>query len=193
MTNEELSLRTKEQLSDTLKAEMKKKPLAKITVSSLISICNINRNTFYYHFQDVYALLKWTLDKDAAELLKRMDLLVYPEEAINFILDYVDNNRRFLSCAYESLSHEQVKTFFKTEMLGIIRSALEEAEHNLGVRMNDGFRDFVVSFLTEAMAGAIIAYLMEKPDVSREVLSGYIVELCTISLRALITEKGIPE
>ena len=41
---------------------MEKKPLSKITVSEIIADCNVNRRTFYYHFDDIYALLKWVLD-----------------------------------------------------------------------------------------------------------------------------------
>ena len=32
-------------------------PFEKITVSTLIRECNISRNTFYYHYPDIYALL----------------------------------------------------------------------------------------------------------------------------------------
>ena len=39
--------------SDLLEAS----PFEKITVSTLIRECNISRNTFYYHYPDIYALL----------------------------------------------------------------------------------------------------------------------------------------
>lgn len=35
-----------------------KKPLEKITVRDIVDDCGINRNTFYYHFQDIYAVLE---------------------------------------------------------------------------------------------------------------------------------------
>ena len=34
---------------------MEKKPLSKITVSEIIADCGVNRKTFYYHFEDIYA------------------------------------------------------------------------------------------------------------------------------------------
>ena len=37
---------------------MEKKPLSNITVSEIIADCGVNRKTFYYHFEDIYALLK---------------------------------------------------------------------------------------------------------------------------------------
>ena len=35
-----------------------KKPLEKITVRDLVDDCGINRNTFYYYFQDIYAVME---------------------------------------------------------------------------------------------------------------------------------------
>ena len=34
-----------------------KKPLRKITVKDIVSACGITRNTFYYHFHDIYEVL----------------------------------------------------------------------------------------------------------------------------------------
>lgn len=57
-------------LSGALKNAMKSKSLSKITVSELIEACGVNRKTFYYHFQDIYDLLKWTLEQEELRLLK---------------------------------------------------------------------------------------------------------------------------
>ena len=48
----------KKTLAVSLKRFMEKKPLSKITVSEIIADCGVNRKTFYYHFEDIYALLK---------------------------------------------------------------------------------------------------------------------------------------
>ena len=87
MKYEATSLNTKNLLSGALKKTMKGKPLSKITVSMIVSECGVNRNTFYYHFDDIYDLLKWTLEQEAVEVVKNFDLLVNPEEAISFIID----------------------------------------------------------------------------------------------------------
>ena len=35
-----------------------KKPIEKITVRDIVDECGVNRNTFYYYFQDIYAVLE---------------------------------------------------------------------------------------------------------------------------------------
>jgi len=49
---------TKKALAAALKKMMEVKPIDKITVKDLVEICGVNRQTFYYHFDDVYDLLE---------------------------------------------------------------------------------------------------------------------------------------
>ena len=42
-----------------MKELMKRKSLEKITVSDIVQNCGLNRQTFYYHFQDKYDLVNW--------------------------------------------------------------------------------------------------------------------------------------
>ena len=41
----------------------KKKDIDKITVKELAENCNISRQSFYYHFQDIYGVLEWTINR----------------------------------------------------------------------------------------------------------------------------------
>ena len=45
--------RTKELLTDTFWELLEEKAYSKITVNDIVSRCDVNRNTFYYHFQDI--------------------------------------------------------------------------------------------------------------------------------------------
>lgn len=49
---------TKKAIMDSFLHLMEKKPLEKITVRDIVDDCGINRNTFYYYFQDIYAVLE---------------------------------------------------------------------------------------------------------------------------------------
>ena len=82
MKHEVTTLNTKKMLAASLKIYMEKKPLSKITVSEIIADCGVNRKTFYYHFQDIYGLMKWMLEEEAIEVVKQFDLLVDYREAI---------------------------------------------------------------------------------------------------------------
>ena len=49
--------RTKELLTDTFWELLDEKPYSKITVKDIVNRCDVNRNTFYYHFQDIPSLM----------------------------------------------------------------------------------------------------------------------------------------
>ena len=51
---------TKRALEDSLKHLLLKKPVNKITNNDITEDCVVNLATFYYHFQDIYALIEWS-------------------------------------------------------------------------------------------------------------------------------------
>lgn len=62
-----MSLTTKRALAESLKKLLSKKNLDKITVKDIITDCGVNRQTFYYHFHDIYALTEWALRRASLE------------------------------------------------------------------------------------------------------------------------------
>ena len=49
---------TKDAIKMTFVSLLDQKPLNQITVKMVVEECGINRNSFYYHFQDIPALLE---------------------------------------------------------------------------------------------------------------------------------------
>lgn len=49
----------KAKIAETLYELLKHKPLDKITVKELVDTCNISRQSFYYHFQDIMDVVEW--------------------------------------------------------------------------------------------------------------------------------------
>ena len=52
MSNNTNLSETKLQMAEALKRLIKDRPFSKITVQDIVTECNINRNTFYYHFEN---------------------------------------------------------------------------------------------------------------------------------------------
>lgn len=173
MTHEEASLQTKSALSASLKKFMAKKPLKKITVSEIIADCNVNRKTFYYHFEDIYALLKWTLEQEAIEIVKAFDFLNDYEEVLDFTIRYVQANAHILNCAYDSIGRDELKRFFYQDFTFIVRRIIMDCEEQNEIHIDDGFRDFVCDFFTEAIAGMLVNMFKTKREIDNESLSRY--------------------
>ena len=65
-------MKTEQLLADTLKELMSNESLDRITVQELSSACNIKRQTFYYHFRDIYDLLTWMFLNENALINKEV-------------------------------------------------------------------------------------------------------------------------
>ena len=63
------SLITKKAIASGLKELTKKKSFDKITIQDITDICGLNRQTFYYHFQDKYELVDWIYYNEAISII----------------------------------------------------------------------------------------------------------------------------
>ncbi|MGN1099642.1 MAG: TetR/AcrR family transcriptional regulator C-terminal domain-containing protein [Christensenellales bacterium] len=175
-------MNTKKTLAASLKKFMERKPLSKISVSEIIRDCGVNRKTFYYHFEDIYALLKWTLEQEAIEVVKNFDLLLDLEEAIIFVTDYVDANRHILNCAYDSMGRDEMKRFFFSDFSGVIISFIERYTEKNHIDTSDEYKQFVAYFYTEALAGMLIDYFQHKENRDRDKIIKYIENILKKSI-----------
>lgn len=190
MRHEVTSYHTKKALAQSLKKAMNAKALSKITVSEIVNDCGVNRKTFYYHFEDIYALLKWMLEEEAIEVVKSFDLLVNPEEALTFVMDYVDDNKHILNCAYDSMGREGMKRFFLADFCGVVGSIIDSIEADLGTPVPEDFKAFLTTFYTEALSGMLINYFQDKERRSRQELMEYILFILKNSIPNLLREKS---
>ena len=186
MKNEEISLNTKKRLAESLKKALKKKPFQKITISELIRDCNINRKTFYYHFEDIYALLKWTFKQEAIEVVKHFDFMSDYNESVAFIMDYIEENDYIINCVYDSIGRDELKRFFCTDFLEIILSIVEQAEEITGKKLESGYKDFLCHFYMEASAGMLIDWIKERDKKDRTVVIDYISRTIRQSLIGIL-------
>lgn len=165
-----------------MKKLLTQKSFSKISVSEIIADCGVNRKTFYYHFQDIYDLLKWIFEKEAVEVLKGFDCLINLEEAIIFVMDYIDDNQFIINCVYDSIGRDEMKRFLYNDFSGIIAYNVDNAIKQLDINIDEKFKDLVVSFYTEALAGMLIEYLKNKEKYTREEWLKYTLQILKNSL-----------
>lgn len=190
MKHEITSLNTKKTLAESLKKIMKKKNFSKITVTEIIADCGLNRKTFYYHFEDIYGLMKWVLETEAVEVVKQFNLIVDYEEAINFVMDYIDENDYMISCAYDSIGRDEMKKFFFSDFKEMVRSIIDGGEAGVGKKLDEEYKSFLCSFYTEALTGILIDWIKNRNERNRKQVSEYIIATLQESLLAIIRQQG---
>ena len=49
---------TRKAIMDSFMKLVDQRPISKITIKDIVEDCGVNRNTFYYHFADIPALIE---------------------------------------------------------------------------------------------------------------------------------------
>jgi len=152
-----MALATKTKLVEALKKSMEKKPFDKITVKELLEESNMSRPTFYYHFQDIYALMEWMFETEAVELLKKSENCLNWDDGILLLLRYIQENKKVCLCAYNSIGYDTLKhIFFKSvraSLLQFMDTLLEE------IPAKTEHIAFIADFYTTAFAGSVLNWL----------------------------------
>lgn len=188
MTHEENSFQTKKELSVVFKELLKHKSFSKITVSELVRECNLNRKTFYYHFEDIYALLKWTLEQETFEVVRQFDLTTDCQDAFLYVIGYIEQNSFFLNCIYDSLGRDQMKRFLYQDLVGIIDSVVQNAEQEQSAPLPGNLHRFLTEFYTEGIAGMLINTFQENRVLRREDLIEYFSLIVRTSIPATVRQ-----
>ncbi len=190
MKHEVTTLNTKKTLANTLKKLMQEKALSKITVSEIVNECGVNRKTFYYHFEDVYSLLIWMLEEEAVEVVKKFDFLVDCEDAIMFIMNYVDTNRHILNCALDSLGREGLKKFLYADFIGILKATIDNAQKELKITAKEEYKQFLCAFYSEALVGTLIEWFRAPSKINKEKMLHYLTTILRTTLPQALVAEG---
>lgn len=184
------SLNTKKMLSSSLKKFMLKKPLSKITVSEIVADCGINRKTFYYHFEDISDLLKWTLEQEAFDIVKKFDLIHDTEEVISFVLTYVEENKHILQCIHDSVGRDEVKRFFRKDIYAVVLRLIQETEKLHQIQPVKDYEIFLCDFYTNAISGQIVELFYTHEPYDKKKFTRYLVTTLKATLISALEENG---
>ncbi len=73
--------------------------MKKISISDIVEGCNMNRQSFYYHFKDKYDLVNWIYYTEFIVTIK--DLSMSSWEILEKVCDYFYENKTFYRNAFE--------------------------------------------------------------------------------------------
>ena len=148
---------TKRALAASLKNMLLKKPLNKITINDIAEDCGINRMTFYYHFKDIYDLVEWTCEEDAAKALEGKKTYNTWQQGFLNIFYAVLQNKPFIMNVYRSVSREQVEIYLYRVTYDLLIGVVNERSANMSVSEDD--KKFIADFYKFAFVGIMLEWI----------------------------------
>ena len=124
---------TKRTLSETLKKILQEKSLDKVTVVDIVETSAINRQTFYYHFKDIYDLVEWACVEDGKRALQGKRTYNSWQEGLEQIFKAVLENKPFIMNVYRSVSKEQIESYLYKLTFELIEGVVNEKAEGTGL------------------------------------------------------------
>lgn len=163
---------TKIQIAEAFKILSKEKRLDKIAINDITNYCHINRNTFYYHFEDIYCLMSWLFDRETKNLLEEIDLK-NSKDSVTKIVNYIEKNKYLLNCILISYGQELLKKLFYDTFYSAFNELIsnyEKERKNKPPRIDNSFKEFLINFYCGGFAYSIITYFQNNDKTNKKEL-----------------------
>lgn len=116
-------IRTKRKLADALAELLETGPLERIRVHHLTDRCEIHRQTFYYHFADVYALFAWSIREEGAALSARLEAAPDWREALELLLGAIPPRQGWFLAVLNQADPAARQAFFEGLLVPVAKKA----------------------------------------------------------------------
>lgn len=168
-----MSKLTEKALAKALMEELSEKPLDKITVQSLTDKCGLTRNTFYYHFNDVYDLLSHIFLNEMDYLRVKYAEKKNWEDGLEYGLNYLYEHKAAVKNINESNSHELISRYINhianEHAAAVVSLQYDDPDHEL----DSPTLMIVAKFYKAALLGALQDWIATEMKESPTELAKY--------------------
>ena len=156
------------------------KSIDKITVKDICERCEINRNTFYYYFGDIYEVLEAMIEFETEQSLKEEDAQASFYEELLQKYHLVLNYKKAISHLYDSKNRELVSNYFYIITENFIRKHIrKEAE---GMNVPEEEIKFIIDFYSNSLMGMMLRWIREKMPEKKD----HLIRQWSISYQATV-------
>ena len=173
---------TKKAIKEAFIALLEEHPLADITVKDIVEKCEINRNSFYYHYQDIPTLIEEIVKEEAEQIFEKYPSVSTIVECFDALIEFASHRKRAIMHIYRSVNREVferhlmivseyfVKTYVYTVLEG---NPIEEADKKA---ISDYYKcvcfglvlDWLNNGMTDEYAHEIRRIFLLKKDWAKE-------------------------
>ena len=162
-----MAKQTQKFIMSTFMQLLESESLDKITVRDIVEECEINRNTFYYHYSDIYDLLDDVFRVETEKFMSEDvdENTTFGEEyerAARFVLKY----KKAILHIYDSKKRDVLQNYLETLAFSFIsRFVKKEAD---GYGLPDEDIDYITGFYTHAIVGNTLGWINRKLPSGQE-------------------------
>ena len=160
---------TKKALAASVMKLLDSRPLDKITIKDITDECGLTRNTFYYHFQDIYDLCSWIFISRAEEIINSHKNEEQWKEGFLTGLEYLYEHKRMIYHVRKSISKEELDRYLD-EVVG--KYTLKFVKVKAGeLNVCEDAQKTIAEFYKNAFVGKVLQWIDEGMDTPPEKLA----------------------
>lgn len=155
---------TRRYIQEAFRTLLEEKPMDRITVRDIVEECGLTRNTFYYHYDDIFDLFEDFLKTQLAQAMHDAPPEIAPDELLLSALSFLTQKPQVARHIFAARDHEVMLQYLErvTELL-IERYA---ALNGLSCASED--RELILSACSHAMYGMLEERLRLRRDAQIE-------------------------
>lgn len=150
---------TKQQFSEALDRLLERKSLDRITVSDITDECGLNRQTFYYHFHDIYELIEWQIDCQVAAIAGNENWLENFDELLDGLFLGMLESRRSVMHLYNSRGWHHIIDYMRRRLSPLLEARARYIVEKEGMMVDEGDIQFVVQIHEIAAYGVLDTWI----------------------------------
>ena len=155
---------TKQKIARSLRQMMRERPLSKITVQDLMESAQMKRQSFYYHFQDIYDVLGWICEQQLGVPLREDPEMDFEEWCLRLI-GLMEEDRAFYRRVLLAGNPEIVRDFCE----GLVRPRMGRLLYLADdPRALPRPQSFVVDFCTRAFTSYFVELCSSRRELDWE-------------------------
>lgn len=182
---------TKQAIMFCLLKLLEEKSIDKITIRDICETCEINRNTFYYYYSDIYEVLEELMRYETEESLaeKEGEESFYEEYLRRYHL--VLENKKAVYHVYDSKNRALILTYFYTITEDFVKKHVMRAAE--GKNVSEKQLRFVIDFYSNSMIGNVLRWLKDGMPDKKEDLIWRLSMAYQTTIQTLIEKSDIFE
>lgn len=191
MTNDLQSSETKLKMGEALKKLVNYKAFSKITVGDIVTECGLNRNSFYYHFENMFDLLYWTYDQEIQNIVTAFqNANADYTQSFEFILSYIDQNINLCQAAYESLGENDLENMIERDLKIFLTVSVAHITDELKIEISEDYKNFLIFNFSPMVRFQIVWYIRYNDKLDKPRFLEYIKTTFYNSLTSAIMAAG---
>lgn len=136
---------------------LNERALDKITVKDIVEDCGVNRNTFYYHYQDIYDLLEDIFEEETQRVVETNKIGMQWQKGLIQATQFALSNKKAIYHIYHSVNREQLERYLLQIADGLVGRYLRSQVQGLNVSDEDF--SFITAFYKHAVVGLLLEWL----------------------------------